>query len=64
MIGCVLIGAGALRVEKGEIVPTEADLFGQTVHVYDVGGYVGSSTKSEIEYAIAHGKKVRYLEEP
>ena len=28
-----------------------------------VGGYIGSSTKSEIEYAIATGKAVRYLEE-
>lgn len=28
---------GALKVEKGEITPTEADMFGQTMHVYDVG---------------------------
>ena len=34
------------------------------IYVINVGGYVGSSTKSEIEYAIAHGKAVRYLEEP
>jgi hypothetical protein len=34
------------------------------IFVINVGGYVGSSTKSEIEYAIAHGKEVRYLEEP
>ena len=34
------------------------------IYVINVGGYVGSSTKSEIEYAIAHGKEVRYLEEP
>ena len=32
------------------------------IFVINVGGYVGSSTKSEIEYAIAHGKEVRYLE--
>ena len=35
-----------------------------SIYVINVGGYVGSSTKSEIEYAIAHGKEVRYLEEP
>ena len=35
-----------------------------SIYVINVGGYVGSSTKSEIEYAIAHGKGVRYLEEP
>ena len=34
------------------------------IYVINVGGYVGSSTKSEIEYAITHGKEVRYLEEP
>ena len=33
------------------------------IYVINVGGYIGSSTKSEIEYAIAHGKEVRYLEE-
>ena len=33
------------------------------IYVINVGGYIGSSTKSEIEYATAHGKEVRYLEE-
>lgn len=28
---------GALRIERGEISPTEADRFGQTILVYDVG---------------------------
>ena len=32
------------------------------IFVINVNGYVGQSTKSEIEYALAHGKKVRYLE--
>ncbi len=32
------------------------------IYVINVGGYIGSSTKSEIAYAEAHGKKVRYLE--
>ena len=32
------------------------------VLVINVGGYIGSSTKSEIEYAIANNKIVRYLE--
>ena len=31
------------------------------IFVIDVGGYIGSSTRSEIEYAEAHGKIVRYL---
>ena len=33
------------------------------IFVINVGGYIGSSTRSEIEYALAHGKGVRYLEE-
>lgn len=31
------------------------------IFVVNPGGYVGSSTKSEIEYAIKHGKPVRWL---
>ena len=33
------------------------------IFVINKDGYIGSSTKSEIEYAIANNKKVRYLEE-
>ena len=33
------------------------------IFVINVGGYIGSSTASEIEYAKATGKPVRYLEE-
>ena len=32
------------------------------IYVINVGGYIGYSTRSEIEYAIATGKAVRYLE--
>ena len=32
------------------------------IYVINVGGYIGSSTRSEIEYALAHGKTVEYLE--
>ena len=32
------------------------------VFVINVGGYIGSSTQSEIEYAKASGKTVRFLE--
>ena len=30
--------------------------------VINVGGYIGESTRSEIEYAVIHGKTVKYLE--
>ena len=32
------------------------------IFVINVGGYIGASTRSEIEYAAAAGKPVRYLE--
>ena len=32
------------------------------IFVINVGGYIGSSTRSEIEYATATGKTVQYLE--
>ena len=34
------------------------------IFVINVGGYIGRSTRSEIEYAQAAGKPVKYLEEP
>ena len=33
------------------------------IFVINVGGYIGSSTRGEIEYARKTGKVVRYLEE-
>ena len=34
------------------------------VMILNVGGYIGDSTRSELEYAKARGKPVFYLEEP
>lgn len=33
-----------------------------SIFVINVGGYIGESTRSEIEYAKLHGKGVEYLE--
>lgn len=33
-----------------------------SIYVINVGGYIGDSTRSEIEYAKVHGKQVIYLE--
>ena len=33
------------------------------IFVINVGGYIGESTRSEIEYAVEHGKPVHYLSE-
>ena len=35
----------------------------EAIFVINVGGYIGSSTLSEIEYAKDHGKKIMYLED-
>lgn len=32
------------------------------IYVINVGNYIGDSTRSEIEYALKHGKTVEYLE--
>ena len=34
-----------------------------SIYVINVGGYIGDSTRSEIEYAKKTGKEVRYLED-
>lgn len=33
------------------------------IYVVNIDGYIGNSTKSEIEYALNHGKEVIYHEE-
>lgn len=33
------------------------------IYVINVGSYIGSSTRSEIEYARSRGKVIKYLEE-
>ena len=33
-----------------------------SIFVINVGGYIGSSTRSEIQYAQEHGKTIEYLE--
>ena len=33
------------------------------IYVVNIGGYIGDSTKSEIDYAISQGKPIIYLEE-
>ena len=50
-------------MEENDMHKRKIDM-ADSIYVINVGGYVGTSTKSEIEYAIAHGKEVRYLEEP
>lgn len=59
------------NMDEGTLTKTKAMLddmhkrkidMSDEIYVINVNGYIGESTKSEIEYAIKHGKKVNYLE--
>lgn len=59
------------NMDEGTLAATKAMLddmhkakidMADEIFVINVGGYIGDSTRSEIEYAQAHGKFVRYLE--
>lgn len=47
------------KVALDELHKRKIDL-ADWVYVLNAGGYIGSSTRSEIDYAIDHGKPVRY----
>lgn len=49
------------KIELDELHKRKIDLADEVL-VLNVGGYIGSSTRSEIDYALAHGRAVRYLE--
>ena len=49
------------KIALDELHKRKIDLADE-VFVINVGGYIGESTASEIEYAIAQGKPVKYLE--
>lgn len=53
----------AAKVALDELHKRKIDL-ADYVLVLNPGGYIGKSTRSEIAYAAAHGKPVRYLEAP
>lgn len=51
------------KIALDELHKRKIDLADEVL-VLNVGGYIGASTRSEIEYATKRGKPVRYLEEP
>jgi hypothetical protein len=51
------------KIALDELHKRKIDLCDE-VYVLNVGGYIGDSTRSEIEYAEAHGKQIRYREPP
>jgi hypothetical protein len=50
------------KIALDELHKRKIDLADEVL-VLNVGGYIGQSTRSEIDYAVKHGKPVRYLEE-
>ena len=52
-----------IKTMLDELHKRKIDLCDQIL-VLNVDGYVGESTRSEIEYAQSLGKPVRYLEDP
>jgi hypothetical protein len=73
--GCIVISVGLFGHSGDQEVFTDGvkemldDMHKRKIDMADeifiinVGGYIGSSTRSEIAYAIETGKTVRYLEE-
>jgi len=49
------------KVKLDELHKRKIDLADEVL-ILNVGGYIGSSTKSELDYAIAHNKNIRFLE--
>lgn len=50
-----------IKAKLDELHKRKIDLADEVL-ILNVGGYIGSSTRSELEYALAHGKRVRFLE--
>jgi hypothetical protein len=49
------------KIKLDELHKRKIDLADEVL-ILNVGGYIGESTRSEINYAVAHGKPVKYLE--
>lgn len=49
------------KIALDELHKRKIDLADEVL-VLNVGGYIGDSTRSEVEYAEAHGKVIRWLE--
>jgi hypothetical protein len=56
-IGCT----AEQKVALDELHKRKIDLADEVL-ILNVGGYIGESTRSELDYALLHGKIVRFLE--
>lgn len=70
--GNVVISLAFFEQSEGvEITKEQAEMLGEIhfrkidisdeIFVIDVGGYIGSSTRKEIEYALNNGKLIKYF---
>ena len=69
---CVLSVIYPTKADKDAYTPAEHDLLdiehkkkidlSDAIFVVNKNGYIGSSTRSEIEYAKAHGKEILFME--
>jgi len=74
--GCIVISVGIFsqsgdgKVLTGELEKMLDDMhkkkidMADEIFVINKNGYIGTSTKNEIKYAILKGKPVRYMENP
>lgn len=74
-MGIIVLSIGCATASDDEhgITPEEKSVFDELhkrkieladdVFVLNVGGYIGKSTRAEIDHAIANGKRVVYLED-
>lgn len=73
LLGNIVISVGAFghagdnftdeqKVMLDDIHKRKIDM-SDAIYVINKGGYIGSSTRSEIKYAIAHGKQVIFMED-
>jgi hypothetical protein len=71
--GIIVLSCGVYSHSDNEIITEEQKKMLDELHrrkidlsdgilVLNVGGYIGDSTKSEIDYALKKGKAVRFLE--
>lgn len=72
--GNIVVSVGCFR-HAGDVFTEEQKIMLDDMHkrkidmadsifVINVGGYIGSSTRSEVDYALCTGKEVDYLETP
>jgi hypothetical protein len=59
--GNIVISVGLFGHADGEY---ESVIMSDEIFVINKNGYIGESTKSEVEYAMKTGKSINYLEHP